>query len=151
MFGESPIQKCCDILKKDYQTFTIPKKSGSRQIQFLKHGSELDNLQLSLNKYLQDLPLPVCVKGFKRGVSYNDFLSEHIGAEHFMRADIASFFPSINETIIKNELLYFIPVNDAIEKEKIANLICDIVSLNNELPQGGKNFPHGIQHNYDKN
>lgn len=130
-----------NIKKEDYQTFTIPKKNGSRQIQFLKHGSELDNLQLALNKYLQGIPLPVCVKGFKRGVSYNDFLSEHIGAEHFMRVDIASFFPSIHENIIKNELTYFIPVNDVAEKEKVVNLICDIVSLNNELPQGARTSP----------
>ena len=129
------------IQKEDYQTFFLPKKNGIRTIQALRHNSELDSLQVELNKYLQNIPLPVCVKGFKKGGNYNGFLSEHIGAKYFMRIDIASFFPSIHESTIKGELSYFIPANDDSEKEKVIDLICNIVSLNGELPQGARTSP----------
>ena len=130
-----------NITKEDYQTFDIPKKNGLRKIQYLKQGSTLDALQRSLNNYLQKTPLPVCAKGFKKGSSYNDYLSEHIGAKFFMRADIKSFFSSLKEESIKHELPYFIQIRDNDEKEKVVNLICDIVSVNGELPQGARTSP----------
>lgn len=129
------------ITKEDYQTFDIPKKNGIRKIHYLNQESELDSLQLSLNSYLQRIPLPTCVKGFKKGANYNDYLSEHIGAKFFMRTDIKNFFSSICEDSIKQELSHFIPINDKDEKAKVVDLICDIVSFNGSLPQGARTSP----------
>lgn len=130
-----------NITKEDYKTFDIPKKNGIRKIHYLKQGSELDSLQRSLNSYLQRISLPICAKGFKKGASYNDYLSEHIGAKFFVRIDIQEFFSSIHENSIKQELSHFIPITDKDEKEKVVDLICDIVSIDGELPQGARTSP----------
>ena len=129
------------IDKECYKTFDIPKKNGIRKIRCLESGCEMDSLQLMLNTYLQNIPLPICVKGFKKGSSYNAYLSEHIGSQFFLRTDIKDFFPSICEASIKQELPLFIPIIDKKEKEKVVDLIYDIVTINGELPQGARTSP----------
>lgn len=130
------------ITKNDYKEFRIPKKDGMRTINYLEKSSPLCEIQqqLLLN-YLCKQKLPVCVKGFRSGESYRTFLSEHIGAEFFLRIDIASFFPSINESLIINEFSNLLVCESDDEKAKILDLLCEIVTLDGKLPQGACTSP----------
>lgn len=130
------------VSKDGYKEFELPKKNGTRTINYLSRDSELWELQRRLlDNYLIKQDLPICVKGFKKGESYKSFLSEHIGAKFFLRVDIASFFPSISDSCIKNELTNILTCNSNDEKDKLLDLICDIVTLENKLPQGACTSP----------
>lgn len=130
------------INKDLYRHFYIPKKNGKRKINCLEKGSSLAILQNKLlENYLVEQPLPVCVKGFKKGESYNSFLSEHIGARFYLRVDIKSFFDSITENTIKKELENIIICEADKEKTKIIDLITNIATLNGCLPQGACTSP----------
>lgn len=82
VWGTSYLKVLRKISKEDYNEFEIPKKGGTRTINYLDRQSSLWKLQRELlNKYLVKQDLPICVKGFKKGENYKSFLSEHIGAE----------------------------------------------------------------------
>lgn len=131
-----------NIKKEDYIEFDIPKKNGQRTISYLDKKSGLAYLQNRLLcKFLNKQLLPINVKGFRKGENYKSFLSEHIGAKYFLRIDIRSFFPSINSKSISEEITKLIICNDNEEKQEIVHLICDIVTLNDKLPQGACTSP----------
>ena len=112
----------------------IPKKGGTRTINYLDRQSSLWKLQRELlNKYLVKQDLPICVKGFKKGENYKSFLSEHIGAEFFLRIDIANFFPSIKISSVKRELSLIIRCDNDAEEEKLLDLIGEIVTLDGRM------------------
>lgn len=130
------------ITKDDYKEFEIPKKTGIRRINYLKQDSPLITLQKKLLvNFLEKQPLPISAKGFKKGESYMTFLSPHIDSKFFLRIDIATFFPTISDEQIKNELSMFISCNQTEDKNKILDLICDITTLNYSLPQGACTSP----------
>lgn len=130
------------VSKSDYMEFSLPKKGGTRTINYLKRESELWELQHQLLcNFLIKQNLPICVKGFRKGESYKTFLSEHIGAKYFLRVDISSFFPSITEAHIKDALSSLLLCNSSDDEDKLLNLICDITTLNGVLPQGACTSP----------
>ena len=59
----------------------------------------------------------------------------------FLRIDIASFFPSISDSCIKNELSNLLTCDSDDGKDKLLDLICDIVTLEDKLPQGACTSP----------
>lgn len=130
------------ISKDDYKQFELPKKGGLRTINYLEKESPLWDLQHKLlSNYLDNQCLPVCVKGFRKGNSYRSFLGEHIGSTYFLRIDISSFFPSIRSDWIKAELSNVLLCDSENEKEKLLDLICEIVTLDGSLPQGACTSP----------
>lgn len=130
------------VSKDDYKEFELPKKGGTRTINYLDKDSDLWKLQHQLlSNFLVKQDLPTCVKGFRKGESYHSFLSEHISSKFFLRIDISSFFPSITELHIKSELSNLLICNTSDEKEKLLDLICDITTLNGSLPQGACTSP----------
>lgn len=130
------------VQEKNYLEFTIPKKGGVRKINYLPKESALAVLQKNLsNRLLVEQSLPVCVKGFRKGESYNSFLYPHIGANFFLRVDIMSFFPSLTKEKIKPELFDLINRNVDDDVEDLVELICEIVTLNDRIPQGAFSSP----------
>lgn len=128
------------ITKDEYRQFEIPKKQGTRTIQYVDTGSELWQLQHALLKQvLEKEGLPACAKGFRKGGDYRAFLSEHIGAKFFMRIDIAAFFPSISSACVKDALAPRLACGTG--KDLLLDLLCDIVTLDGRLPQGACTSP----------
>lgn len=140
---ETSYSKVSQSVEKDvYKEFKIPKKGGFRIIDYLDKDTNMWSLQYRLRtRFLDKQDFPVCVKGFRQGESYRSFLAEHIGSKFFLRIDILSFFPSITEMQIKNELTRLLACNLSEDKEKLLNLICDITTLNGLLPQGACTSP----------
>ena len=129
------VQKQID--KTHYREFSLPKKGGMRKISFVLKDTGLWYLQQKLLvKFLVKQPVPICVKGFMKGESYQSFLAEHVGAEYFMRIDITEFFPSISAVWIKNTFNEILQCGNREEQIKLIDLLCEIVTLNNVLPQG---------------
>ncbi|MBI4855484.1 MAG: RNA-directed DNA polymerase [Acetobacterium woodii] len=119
-----------------YESFEIPKNDGMRVISAIKKNSQLVRLQKNLNSNLfSKIPLPVCVRGFVSGESYNSYLVEHIGKKFFLRADISAFFDSIKKDTIISMLNEFISVINVIEQ------ISEVVTLDDKLPQGAITSP----------
>ena len=125
------------IKKDDYLEFEIPKKNGCRKLCYLRRDAPLWTIQHSLlTNFLDKQPLPVCVKGFVKGESYVSFLSEHIGAQYFLRLDISNFFPSITTQQVKKGLSRYLLCESDEDKEKVLDLVADIVTVEDRLPQG---------------
>lgn len=142
VWGISHSQVLKNISKQDYKKFELPKKTGTRTINYVDKDSGLWMLQKNLLiNFLERQSLPVCVKGFIKGESYKSFLTEHIGAKFYLRIDIASFFPSITKMQIEEELSNLIVCNTDEEKQMLLNLIGDVVTLDEILPQGACTSP----------
>ena len=128
--------------KSDYATFSIPKKDGFREINYLPKSSKLFSLQQELlQNLLNQTYLPTCAKGFRKGESYKSFLVPHIGNQYFLRIDIKDFFHSITEERIKSEFERYITFSSKDESAAIVELISDIVTYNGSLPQGASTSP----------
>lgn len=142
VWGTSYAKVSQKITKDDYKEFELPKKGGTRTINYLDKNSDLWELQCQLlSNFLVKQDLPICVKGFRKGESYRSFLTEHIGSNFFLRIDISAFFPSIAESNIKHEISNLLVCSSSDEKEKILDLICEITTLNGSLPQGACTSP----------
>lgn len=134
------VNNCID--KSEYTQFSIPKKNGSRTITHLPEESSLYWLQKNLQKnYLHKQELPVCVKGFIEGENYISYLEPHVGANYFLRIDIKEFFPSITREKIKETFSKLIPFDSDDDKSKILDLISEICTYKNDLPQGVPSSP----------
>ncbi len=129
------------ISKTEYKEFIIPKKNGIRKINYLTHSSKLFNIQKGLTRYFARLELPNCVKGFRKNENYLSYLEPHVGGKYFLRIDIKDFFPSITDSIIKHELEHFMVFDTQKDKEKILNLVSDVVTYNDVIPQGAPSSP----------
>lgn len=142
IWDETPVGVSKKIVKSDYKHFEIAKKGGTREIDYLDQNSSLNKLQQDLLvHFLNKQATPVCVKGFMQGESYKSYLSQHVGAKYFLRIDIKSFFPSIQERIIKETFSNMILAPTSEDHIKIVDLIFEIVSLGNSLPQGACTSP----------
>lgn len=130
-----------EISKKNeaYEQYEIDKKNGTRTISALKKDTTLHELQKNLNQFLfSNQPLPVCVKGFVRGIGYFDFLYEHVSTHtpiYYMRLDIKDFFDSIKEDSVASYLKDFIKIGD------VVNAVTEICTLDGKLPQGAITSP----------
>lgn len=125
------------ILNKDecYNHFSIPKKNGMRDICAIKKGSELYKVQVNLKKYFCTLPVSTAATGFVQGQSYLDFLMPHIGKKYYLRLDIKNFFGSVNAQSVSKSLKGYCSV------EECAQIMTDICTLNECLPQGAVTSP----------
>lgn len=130
------------LSKKVYKSFKIPKKGGMRTIHYLERTDPIIVCQQNLlTRFLEKQSLPVCVKGFRKGESYRSFLAEHIGAKFYMRMDIVSFFPSVHSAWIRETVAGFLWCKPEEDKVKLLNLICNLVTLDDALPQGACTSP----------
>ena len=130
------------IQEKHYKDFTIPKKNGYRTIYYLDSTSSLALLQKNLTKnLLAKQPLPICIKGFQKGENYNTFLQPHIGAKFFLRIDIKNFFPSLTKQVVKDSLLELVGKSIISGVSKIVDLLYEIVTLHEKIPQGAYSSP----------
>ncbi|WP_434310807.1 reverse transcriptase family protein [Hominifimenecus sp. rT4P-3] len=119
-----------------YLSFTLPKKHGVRRIDGLRPGSELKKIQRRLAEgFLNQIPLPVPVKGFVKGENYVSYLRAHCGSQYFLRLDIQDFFPSIREEQLRSCLSEFV------QEPAVLDEIVGIGMLHGSLPQGAVTSP----------
>ncbi|MFW5891582.1 MAG: reverse transcriptase family protein [bacterium] len=130
-----------------YEKNEIPKNNGKRIIYSIDNKSQLYKIQKYLVKYfLSKIPIADHVYGFVKDYSYKDFLLRHIydkndKINYYLRLDIQDFFGSINSDLIKETLDYYIKVNGTENENSIIEIINDIVTLENNLPQGAVTSP----------
>lgn len=130
------------ISESNYISINIPKKNGTRTLTFLERGDTLRKYQEYLLKKVFALQeIPICAKGFKKGSSYKEFLSEHIGSNYFLRVDIHNFFNSIHNEAVREALSFIVTIPDKDEREEVIDIICSLVTHNNCLPQGISTSP----------
>ncbi|AEY65236.1 reverse transcriptase family protein [Clostridium sp. BNL1100] len=123
-----------------YFKFDMPKANNEkRTISALDKDNLIHELQSNLNNNFFSLqPLPICVKGFVKGNSYLDYLNAHIydnSSTYFVRLDIKDFFDSISKEVLISTLREFVGIEDVI------NVIYDICTLEEKLPQGAVTSP----------
>ncbi|MYL34974.1 hypothetical protein GLW05_15425 [Pontibacillus yanchengensis] len=134
-----------DILSNksdEYQERIISKKGGKRYLSCLSDTSSIATLQRGLsNKFLDHIPVPDYVYGFIKGKSYKDYLVPHKNREFYLRVDIKDFFSSINKDLVKEVLDYYIRTDNDTLNKNLIDIIYDIVSLNDSIPQGAITSP----------
>ena len=125
---------------KHYFNKTIQKKNGVRELKCLKEG-DFKHIQQNLKKnFLDELPIPDYVYGFVKSSSYKDFLLPHIGKMYYVRLDIKDFFPSVKRDLLFQAFKGYFKL-DGSDNDDVLNLFVDIVTLNEELPQGAVTSP----------
>lgn len=130
------IEDISEKKNESYKRFDIEKKGGTREIYAIDNSSVLYKIQKKLYiNFLDKIPLPVPVIGFKKNNGYNDFLIKHINKKFYLRLDIKDFFGSISEKQIRDALSEFVL------EEKIIDSIIDACMYNNKVPQGAITSP----------
>ncbi|MCY8826132.1 reverse transcriptase family protein [Bacillus atrophaeus] len=130
--------------QQNYYLKDIPKKGGLRYLNCIEKETPLYEYQTSLkNKFLKNIPISENAYGFVKGRSYYDFLVPHIRGNkerYFLRIDIKDFFDSITADILEETFKYYFKT-DAKTSNEMVELIIDIISLNDVLPQGAVTSP----------
>lgn len=130
--------------QQNYYLKEIPKKGGLRNLNCIKKETPLYEYQTSLkNKFLKNIPISENAYGFVKGKSYYDFLVPHItgGKEKFfLRIDIQDFFGSITADVLEETFRYYFKT-EAQASNEMVELIIDIISLDDVLPQGAVTSP----------
>lgn len=126
--------------------YEIQKKNGLRVIYRGDSKEKLYHLQKNLTKnFLDKIYISDAAYGFVKGVGYWDFLEEHTNyccRNHFLRMDISDFFGSITENMVRDSIGYYVDENlEDYQRNAILDVICDIVTYNNYLPQGAPCSP----------
>ncbi|OPA16665.1 hypothetical protein BHL21_14500 [Bacillus cereus] len=124
-----------------YFRVSIPKKGGERIIYCINPSCNLRTLQQNLQRnFLNKIPIPNNVFGFKKGYSYKDFLEPHVNKNYYLRVDIKDFFNSISKELIYDVLTNYLKMDEADNKE-VLDTVFDIVSLHGKIPQGAITSP----------
>ncbi|MBF8436535.1 LegC family aminotransferase [Halanaerobiaceae bacterium Z-7014] len=129
-----------------YLRFEYEKKNGYRFIYSMKKDTGLYEVQTKLkDNFLNEIPIADHVYGFVSGYSYKDFLVRHCYEDknkttYFLRLDIQDFFESIKTKMIKETLEYYIKIKDE-DNPTVLDLINDLVTINDFLPQGAITSP----------
>ncbi|WP_449355183.1 reverse transcriptase family protein [Virgibacillus natechei] len=134
-----------DNKELNYYTVKAPKKNGVRVLNCIRNNTTLYHLQSSLkNNFLNKIPIAEPVYGFVKERSYSNFLAPHIWENNqerfYLRLDIKDFFGSINADSLKEVLKYYFKADDKASREMVEILI-EIISLNDALPQGAVTSP----------
>ncbi len=144
-----------------YTSYYIKKKNGKREINtylYKRHVDELENEIPQLHNYqitklrnaskkleeihrkidsriLDEIELPECVNGFKKGESVKKAIQPHVGKDYVACLDIHNFFPSVKSDYVLDCLKSCGLGSDA------AWLIARLVSYKGHLPQGAVTSP----------
>ena len=130
-----------------YQSFTIPKKSGSERIIYAPVGP-LKTIQRCLNLVLQCVFTPhKAATGFVPGKSIIDNARPHVGRHYIYNLDLKDFFPSVDFHRVK-ACLKLAPFNLTGDREPLAFLIANLCCERHPgdpkrafLPQGAPSSP----------
>jgi len=123
--------------EKNYETFSIPKKSGELRT-IHAPSSKLKHIQRRVNEVLQNvyLPKPV-VFGFIFGKNIVDNADKHKKKNWVLNIDLENFFPSINFGRVRGMFMHK-PYN---LPDEVATTLAKICCFNNSLPQGAPTSP----------
>ncbi|MFT6908899.1 MAG: RNA-directed DNA polymerase [Oleiphilaceae bacterium] len=98
-------------------------------------------------RIINDLPLNIAAKGFRKGGSYLDFIEEHRVNFHFLRLDIKDFFHSISKDKVKESFsTYFesdkiVDSNEMTILDAFANVVTyDVPTQSSNKKFSGKNI-----------
>jgi hypothetical protein len=132
---EDEIEAILNVKTKYYNNVKISKKNGLRKLSCIEGSSPLYDLQQNLKVFFDKIPIANNVFGFVKGYGYKDFLKPHINRKYYLRVDIKNFFDSIDKELLKSVLEYYVKIDE------ILDLIIDVVTLDEVLPQGGVTSP----------
>ncbi|SCM82604.1 Retron-type reverse transcriptase [uncultured Sporomusa sp.] len=133
-----------DPVEKDscYTQIAVKKRAGGiRTLSCIHLYSRVYHSQKRLKEnYFDKIPTSDFCYGYKKGLSYKDFLAPHVDSKYFLRIDLKDFFGSITCNLLSEVLTSYIsclPVNNT----TLLDLIIDIVTLDGKLPQGAITSP----------
>lgn len=132
---EIEILQVIENKEKNYVTYNLQKKHGSRTISAINAESLLYDIQVELKNYLNKIPISIAAKGFKKNENYFGFLKPHINKKYYLRIDIKDFFTQIDYVKICNTL------NQFIRDDRIIDQVAELCTLNYTLPQGAVTSP----------
>jgi len=119
-----------------YKEMRIPKKTpGEFRILHDPHPMLKYVQRQLLERILDKLPLPDYVTGFMKDVSITDTAKLHTDKEVVCCVDIANFFPSIKECMIRDMFMSMgWPMN-------VARIMSELCTYHNFVPQGAPTSP----------
>lgn len=128
-----------------YYNVKIPKKGGLRVLNCIRNDTPLYQLQTFLKiNFLDKIPIAENVYGFVKEQSYKSFLLPHVWENNterfYLRLDIKDFFGSITKDILSESFKYYFKTDEKKSKE-MNNILTEILTLDNVLPQGAVTSP----------
>ncbi|MDD3412556.1 MAG: reverse transcriptase family protein [Lachnospiraceae bacterium] len=127
------------IGNKEYQYSVYKRKKANGKFRIITApDQELKSLQreyaLAFYEKVKDEMNSAEVTGFMPGVSIMDNARVHVGKRWVVNLDIQSFFPSTNRDLVQMAL-------DESKLECDRDMVLEILTLNNALPQGSPASP----------
>ena len=118
-----------------YQTTTIPKRSGGKRILHVPDRATKHLQRKLLQELIGRLPIHDDVHGFRKGHSIVENASQHVGQEVIVKLDIVDFFPSTNPERVKSAF------RGAGFDKSAAILLTRLTCWEGGLPQGAPSSP----------
>jgi len=126
-------------LSKKYRVFNIPKKRGAPRVISAPIGA-IKNYQTTISNILSFYYLMTAKStshGFVHGKSIVSNAKQHVKSRFVLNLDLEDFFPTINFGRVRGMFMkYPFYFND-----RIATLIAQMCTNNNQLPQGSPTSP----------
>lgn len=117
--------------EKHYKVFKIPKRNGGYRTIY-EPDYTLKSIQRNiLNNVLNERITSSYAKAYKKGLSLVDNATPHLNKKVILKLDIKDFFPSIDFLKVYKKAF---PRN--MYPEAVANLLTNLTTYNNFLPQG---------------
>ena len=118
-----------------YQTTTIPKRSGGKRILHVPDRVTKHLQRKLLQQLIGRLPIHQDVHGFRKGHSIVDNAAEHTGQDVIVKLDIVDFFPSTNSERVESAF------KGAGFDKSSAKLLTRLTCYEGGLPQGAPTSP----------
>lgn len=81
------------------------------------------------------------VYSYRKGVNVFDAVSKHTESKYFFQTDIAKFFPSINDNLIRRTILENLNVIPVLDAGLYVDRVVDLVTIEGALPVGFATSP----------
>ena len=137
------LTKILDLIRKDsveptfyaYKQVAVHKKKGGKRIINIPNVPLLKSQRLLL-PFFQQLRTHSCAHGFVCGKSIITHASLHIAKESILTVDIEDFFGNITAERLENVFR-----NHGIQNSEDIDLLINLTTINNKLPQGASTSP----------
>ncbi len=131
----SELQWLCKNIQKHYRIRYKPKKNGKLR-EICNPNERLRTIQIVLNRYLRQFPLPDYMQTGLKGRSIKTNAEPHYNAPVLVTVDIQDFYPSISFP----RVMAFLQKELSVPGE-IALFFSRLITIENRVPQGAITSP----------
>lgn len=130
------LQKLAENTAPFYYRETVPKANGGLRLLFVPSYRLREQQQRILGLILEALPVDAHAFAYRKGISFRDCATPHVGKDWLIHLDLKNFFGSVKENMVFEALL-----RDTGYPPALCRFFARLCCLHGSLPQGTATSP----------